>query len=209
MPARGPVITGVVEGRVDEAVFRRLVRMVGAQPGPVLGKLGKGAILKRLKGYNEAARHSPWLVLVDLDHDAPCAPPFCSTVLPDPAPLMRLRVAVREVETWLMGDAVRIAHFLGVSASRIPREPESLPDPKRQMVEIASKSRLSKIRLDLVPRPESGREVGPAYSSRLIEFITRDDGGWRPKIAARQSESLDRCIHALASLARDARARAR
>jgi hypothetical protein len=65
-----PVISGAVEGIVDEAVFTRIVRAVRAEPGPVYGKNGKPQLLERLPGYNNAARFSPWLVLVDLDHDA-------------------------------------------------------------------------------------------------------------------------------------------
>jgi hypothetical protein len=35
------VIYGAVEGLVDEAVVRRLIRHVGAEPGPIYGKNGK------------------------------------------------------------------------------------------------------------------------------------------------------------------------
>lgn len=75
-------ISGAVEGIVDEAVLRRLVQHVGAQAGPVHGKNGKTHLRQRLNGYNQAARFSPWVVLVDLDHDADCAPPFQVTWLP-------------------------------------------------------------------------------------------------------------------------------
>ena len=37
------------------------------------GKKGKDGLLRNLDGYNRAARFSPWVVLVDLDHDADCA----------------------------------------------------------------------------------------------------------------------------------------
>ncbi len=57
-----PVISGAVEGIVDEAIFRRLVRAVRGEPGPVHGKSGKHQLLQRLPGYNSAARLSAWLV---------------------------------------------------------------------------------------------------------------------------------------------------
>ena len=44
-----------VEGIVDEAVARRLVREVGANPGAVYGKKGKAHLRGRLSGYNQAA----------------------------------------------------------------------------------------------------------------------------------------------------------
>jgi len=69
------------------------------------------------------------------------------------------------------------------------------------MVNLARASRRRDIREDLVPRPEGGRQVGPAYSSRLIEFVS---GRWRPEIAARRAESLRRAIACLKRLTRAA-----
>src|SRR5262245_66600073 len=99
-----PVVAGAVEGLVDEAVFRRLVRFVGARPGAVYGKNGKSDLLRRLSGFNEAARYAPWFVLVDLDRDADCAPPFRTSQLSKPSAAMCFRVAVRETEAWLLAD---------------------------------------------------------------------------------------------------------
>jgi hypothetical protein len=63
----------------------------------VYGKHGKPDLLRRLSGYNRAAEHLPWVVMVDLDSDEPCAPPFVAAHLPVPAPWMCLRVVVRTV----------------------------------------------------------------------------------------------------------------
>jgi hypothetical protein len=79
----------------------------------------------------------------------------------------------------------------------VPGPPETLPDPKRVLIELASRSRRREIREDMVPRLGSGRVVGPAYTSRLIEFVTDRRGGWRPGIAARSADSLARCIRRL------------
>ena len=64
------VISGAVEGSVDEAALYRLVAHMGATSGPVYGKRGKPHLRQRIGGYNQTARLSPWVVLVDLDHDA-------------------------------------------------------------------------------------------------------------------------------------------
>jgi hypothetical protein len=61
---------------------------VGTQPGPVYGKNGKQHLHKRITGFNNAARYSPWIVLLDLDHDAECAPPLRSHWLPEAAPFV-------------------------------------------------------------------------------------------------------------------------
>ncbi len=194
------VITGAVEGDVDEAVLRRLVEHVGATPGPVHGKNGKTHLRQRLDGYNQAARLSPCVVLVDLNHDAGCAPPFCASWLPNPAPHMCFRVAVRMIEAWLLADRERLARFLSIRGTQVPLNPEGVDDPKHTMVELARQSRRREIREDMVPRPGSGRAVGPAYTSRLIEFVLEGTSGWRPKVAAKSSDSLDRCLRCLRRL---------
>jgi hypothetical protein len=198
-----PVVNGAVEGPVDEAVARRLLFSVGASPGTIYGKNGKQHVLGRLAGFNNAARLSPWLVIVDLDTDADCAPTVRGRWLPDPAPSMCFRIAVREVEAWLLADQERLAQFLGIPRSRVPSQPETIPDPKRALVDLARRSRRRDIVQDFVPRPASGRAVGPAYASRLIEYVTDHVVGWRPDVAARSSDSLRRCLAHLAALTKE------
>ncbi len=188
------MISCAVEGITDEAVLSRLIREAGASIGPIYGRNGKKQLLDRANGYNHAGRISPWIVLIDLDHDADCAPTFLTSRLPAPASYMHFRIAVKEVEAWLLADRERIANFLGVALSRIPRDPEVMDDPKRVIVDLARGSRRAEIRDDMVPRPEGGRAVGTAYSSRLIEFVSNPNGGWRPDVAAQTSDSLRRCI---------------
>ena len=106
MPA--PVtISAAVEGDVDEAVVRRLILEAGAQPGSVYGKNGKAALRAKINGYNNAARHAPWFVLVDLNGDAECAPPLRENWILAPAPRLCFRVAVRQIEAWLISPSSR------------------------------------------------------------------------------------------------------
>ncbi|MEJ5340500.1 MAG: hypothetical protein WHT09_02945 [Thermogutta sp.] len=191
------VITAAVEGIVDEAVVRRLIQHVGATPGEIYGRNGKQSLRRKVHGYNKAAQHSPWVILVDLDQDAECAPALRATWLADPAPWLCFRIAVRAVEAWLMADRRGIASFLRVALREVPVDPESLTDPKETMVHLARHSRSREIREDMVPRPESGRSIGPAYSSRLIEFATKH---WYPEKAAANCESLQRAIACLERL---------
>lgn len=198
MPAPNPVvISGAVEGLVDEAVLRRLLQDAGASPGPIHGRNGKSYLRRHLAGYNSAARVSPWVVLVDLDHEASCAPELVVLWLSRPAAHMHLRVAVREVEAWLLADRENLAPFLGVATQRISPTPEMIADPKLTMVDLARQSRRREIREDMVPRPGSGRVVGPAYTSRLIEFVGEF---WRPEVAARSADSLRRLRGRLSEL---------
>jgi hypothetical protein len=192
--ANGIIICSVVEGLLDEAVMQRLIAQVNAIPGPAYGKQGKQHIRQKIGGYSNAAQSAPWVVLVDLDDDYECAPLLRNSWLLRPAPHLCFRVAVREVEAWLLADADRIAAFLSVKPGRIPVEPELLNDPKTVLVNLARSSRRKEIRADIVPREGSGRQIGPAYTSRLIEFVS---SSWRPDIAARRSVSLDSAIKRL------------
>ena len=108
---------------------------------------------------------------------------------------------MREVEAWLLGDGERIAEFLGLHVSRIPSQPELLDDPKLTIVNLARRSRRRDIRTDMVPSPESGRQVGPAYTSRLVEFVSH----WRPDAASERCKSLSRAMACLVRIATTAR----
>jgi hypothetical protein len=190
-------ISSAVEGTVDEAVARRLISSAGAAPGPVYGKTGKPQLRRQIRGYGNAARFAPWLVLVDLDDESECAPPLVREWLPLSAPLLCFRVAVRAIEAWLMADRESLAAFLGVARSRIPNSPEEVADPKRAIVNLARSSRRRAIREDMVPRLGSGRSVGPAYTSRLTDYV---ESHWRPETAAQRAESLARAIACLQRL---------
>lgn len=201
MPATaGSFVTGAVEGLLDAAVFQRVVRHVGAASGPVHGMQGKSHLLQRLNGYNQAAAFAPWLVIIDLDNDADCAPSYQQTVLPNPTTRMCFRIAVREVEAWLLADTERIAARLSVAESRVPSAPQQLARPKRSMVDLARRSRRKIIREGMVPRQGSGRQVGATYTSELIGFVSDGRAGWRPGVAANRCDSLARCITCLKQL---------
>jgi len=195
------VLTAAVEGIVDEVVLRKVCDYAGASIGIVYGRSGKSYVLSRLSGYNNSARFRHWVVLLDLDNDAICAPAILPSWLPNPSQLMRLRVAVREVEAWIIADAERLASFLAVAVRDIPASPDELADPKLAVVNLARGSRRRAIRDDMVPKPGSGQSVGPAYASRMIEFLQDPKLGWRADVASLNSESLRKCIAAITGLA--------
>ncbi|MFO1464146.1 MAG: hypothetical protein U1F66_10255 [bacterium] len=190
------LVISAVEGIVDEAVVLRLFDELNIKAGTVYGKNGKPKLKERISAWNKAAQHQTWLVLTDLDNDQ-CAPTLISEWLSRPAKFMNLRVAVRSIEAWLLADKARIADFFRINKSTIPDEPDKLSNPKTKLIELIKRSRSTEIKADMLPRPEGGRQVGPAYSSRMIEFISDKHKGWRPSEAAKNSESLSRCINAL------------
>jgi hypothetical protein len=191
-----------VEGIVDEAVARAVAESRGLRLGNVYGRQGKGQLLKRLSGYMEASIHSPWFVLLDLDTDAECAPAFLDQHASIPPVTLCLRVAVREVESWIMADRSPFARFMGVSGASVPGDPDELDDPKQTLVNLAQSSRSREIRNGIVPTPGGHRTEGPLYTTLLTEFV---EDRWSPGRAATRSPSLTRCLAALERLARHAR----
>jgi len=195
----GVIISGAAEGLLDAAVLRRLIEDNGGVLKEVYGKKGKDHLKNRLNGYNNAANWFPWVVLMDLDHDADCPPALKKKLLPNPSPNMCFRLAVRAIEAWLIADNKSLAGFLGIASSKIPLEPELLEDPKKTMVELAKLSRRRNIREGMVPRQGSGRKVGSDYTFRLIEFVYNY---WKPEIAIGKSDSLRRCCQGIRNLVR-------
>jgi hypothetical protein len=188
----------VVEGPSDVGVARALLKAVGLTPAasPYVMN-GKAHLDSRLPAYCRAAAQAPWLVLRDLDRDAPCAGALVARLAPRRPPLMCFRIAVRSVEAWLLADRARIAEFLHVSPALVPRDPEDESDAKRVLVGLAGRSRRREIREDMAPHWGSTARVGPNYTWRLNQFA---EELWNPRSAARASPSLQRCLAALESL---------
>lgn len=198
MVKNSPVIVyGAVEGDLDEVVLRRLLERKSFYIEGIFGKRGKDFLKAKIGNYNQAAKYNRWIVLVDLNSSAECAPELVSKWLPRCNPYMSLRVVVHAIESWLLSDKEQIAKHLSIPEKYIPPNPESLLNPKQTLVNLAKKSRNKQIREDMVPREKSGRDIGPAYTSRLIDYISNHKDGWRPDVAAQYSDSLRRCINAI------------
>jgi hypothetical protein len=193
------LISAAVEGIVDQAVVQRLIDEAGLSIYSVYGFKGKSFLKQRIAAFNNAGRFNPWLVLVDLDN-CDCAPRLRLKWLADCSRFRRFRIAVRSVESWLMADPDTLSAFLHVRRTSVPVHPDALENPKLSLVNLARHSTRTDIRKDMVPRPTSSSKVGPAYASRLIEYVSDRDCGWRHAQAASASESLRRCRASLRTL---------
>ncbi|GMA51375.1 hypothetical protein GCM10025857_27320 [Alicyclobacillus contaminans] len=185
----------VVEGLVDEAIADRLLREIGI-PGDryiISVRGGRAKIMSKLQNYNYAASRQPWVIFMDLDNDE-CAPSLIARYLPSPNAGMCLRVAVREVESWIMADPTHLANFLGLSPSVVPTSPDAEEDPKLKLLQLARRSRRRDIREDLVVERNGTLREGPAYAGRLQRFVREE---WDVQRAAERSDSLLRCIRGL------------
>lgn len=192
------LFSAAVEGPSDEAALRKIVGFIGDELGKVYGRNGKYSVLSSLHGYNHSARFQPWVVLLDLDNEE-CAVAAKQTWLSNPSPFMCLRIAVRELEAWLLADRERFSSYFSVSQDIVPLNPDGLLDPKLALISTIRRSRRTAIREDMIPDQNLGQSIGPAYTSRIIEYIRSDDG-WRVDIAAENSPSLLRAINAITNL---------
>jgi hypothetical protein len=188
----------VVEDDLSESVLRRLLRdsRQHYEVASVLPGSGFGYIKKRIVDLNRAAAGANYLVLTDLD-TGQCAAALLRDWLPQPRHRNLLfRVAVREVEAWLLADRAEFASFLGVVERRIPQDAEQMDDPKAHLIALARRSRYRRVREDLVPAVGTTAKQGPGYNSRLAEFV---DSRWDPHRAGQRSNSLRRLIERLAN----------
>jgi len=155
---------------------------------------GFGWIKKKIGAFNNAAKGMPYFVLTDLD-TSECAPLLIEQWLNAPRhPNLLFRVAVREVEAWVLGCRESFAAFLGVADNRIPTDVDQIPDAKRFLVNLARRSRKRAVRQDIVPQEGSTAKVGPNYNGRLISFV---ESHWDPAVAKECSLSLRRTVEAL------------
>ena len=197
----------VVEDDLSEAVLKRLLSLTARHVEVVAslpmkkawqtkgGKSGYGYIRKQLPAFNAAASKMPHIVLVDLD-DRDCPPAMIKDWLGSHSrsPDLIVRVAVREVETWLLADQQGMADFLRIQPKCIPTNPERIKDPKRYIVRLAARSRDKTTRESLAPAFGARGKVGPYFARSLAGFV-RDL--WDMDAAKKNSESLRRALAAL------------
>lgn len=157
---------------------------------------GNGPLKAGVKRFIAASHALPHVVLTDLD-SSPCPLALLSDWGADCLPPRVLfRVAVREVEAWLMADRSGIAGFLSVPIVKIPACPEAETDPKQTLIGLARKSRKRRLMQELVPQAGSPNRVGPLYNTRLVEFAS---SVWDVEQARERAPSLDRAMHRLAA----------
>lgn len=186
----------VVEGDLDLFVLEKILTELGINITNVYGKSGRSYIEGKIRAYNEAAKFDNWIVLIDLDNDD-CAPELITKLLPKASSKMCFRIAVREIESWVLGDSDSFKKFFSVNAARIPALPENEVDSKRALLKCIKSSRSSSIKKDMLPSDGSLANVGKLYNSKMAEFIRNH---WRPKEAAKHCNSLKRAISAFKQL---------
>ena len=141
--------------------------------GAVFGREGFGYLKKQAQAFNHAAKHCPFLLLADLDQ-SPCPPQLIADWLKRPRhPHLLLRVAVREVESWLLGDCASISAFLSLKKKFVCGAPEQRADPKDTLLKLAMSSPRRSMRDAIVWQDDSNGKLyqGPDYNAALAQYV--------------------------------------
>jgi hypothetical protein len=191
------------EDALSEAVGCRLIRDFsgGLEVAHTLRKRGSGYLRSSLRKFCELARQMPVVLITDLDtHKCP------ATLIEDWAKneflpgQLTFRVAVRQIESWLLGDVEGIGRLLKVSKAKISKNPDSLSNAKHYLLRLAQHAPRS-IRNELLAKTGAVASQGLGYNEILGEFVRTN---WDPTSAATRSDSLSRAQRRLAELARQA-----
>ncbi len=143
-----------VEDDLSEWMLRRTLHdhPIDFTIGPVFKKGGFGYLKKKTPAFNELSKAAPVLMLTDLD-DCSCPPELLNKWLTKPKnPNFMLRVAVREVEAWLLGCDQELRDFLSLRKVVSFPNPETLKDPKLELLKLADSSSRRIIRKAIVRR---------------------------------------------------------
>lgn len=191
----------VCEGMTDAPILRKIAEELGFSIAEIWEKGGSGNIKKYLASYNQAAQnipHQPWFVVLDLDQKE-CAPSYARECLYQASPNMIFRIAVREIESWIMSDREHFAKFFRIPKEKIPLFPDEEINPKRKLVQLVKEYCNDKnIQLDIIPMGKA--EFGRGYLSQIQKFLFGNKNTWRLEEGIKHSESLQKARERLLEL---------
>ena len=184
-----------VEDRLSDAVATKILEKFDVEIVKRIGYKGKSDLERKTLELNRAANGITVFMLTDLDSPRDCPPRLIqSWVKGTLNPRFFFRVAVMEVESWLMADRVGFANFLSIPIHRIPLPTDDILKPKEYVISLARRSKRRRLRDELVPEPGAKIPVGYGYNTRLIEFVREH---WDLERAATVSPSLKRTLDRL------------
>ena len=179
-----------IEDELSEAISTKILKNFGVEIMTVLGEGGNAYLRRKAPELNRSANGIDIFMLTDLDSPKDCPLKLIHAWIKGPLNSRFLfRVAVMEVESWLMADRDGIAKFLSIPVNRIPLNTDDIPKPKEFLVSLARRSKKRKLRDELVPKPGARIPVGYGYNTRLSEFVREH---WDLERAVTVSPSLKR-----------------
>jgi len=189
------------EDKICDAVAKRLIKEY--TPFKVMEDIrltGNSYLKNNLKNFYQLSLYTPVFLLTDLDRKA-CPLKLIeewhkSVTIPLSHNLL-FRVAVREIESWLLADNQGMQPLLQHKKPFIITNPDELPNPKEKLLRLALKSPKA-IREELVKQKGETVSQGIGYNTTLPQFVYTS---WCPKRASEHSESLRRACERLKQFA--------
>lgn len=160
---------------------------------------GGNAILRtNIAKYLELSARQKVLLLTDLDA-AECAPQLRRAWLNEmPLPEnFTFRIAVKEVEAWLLADRAGFAALLGISDNAIPNNIEDEQNPKATLLRLTRGARSSSVKTSLLPKSGVRAMIGLGYNSVLSEFVRTK---WNIASARENSPSLESAYRRISAI---------
>ena len=186
----------VVEDRFSDAVATKILETFDVKIVGRIGFQGKSDLERKTPELNRAANGITVFMLTDLDSPRDCPPGLIrSWIRGTLNPRFFFRVAVMEIESWVMADRTGFAAFLSVPWHRIPSPTDNILNPKEFLLSLARRSKKKTVREALVPAQGTTRSVGNEYNTFLSEFVREH---WDLERAAAVSPSLKRTLDRLA-----------
>ena len=186
-----------VEDELSEHVAKKTLLSVSPafKIWQVLGGEGFGYLKKNIHKFNQIAQSIPILLITDLDATE-CPPIKLREWGADNLHNnFILRIAVREIESWILADREGFSEYFKISKANVPTEPDGINDPKEYLINIVRKKcNKTVIKQDIVPPKGATSTQGPGYNIRMGDFI---HSKWNPVQAKERSESLFRAIKCL------------
>ena len=184
------------EDELSEAIGLRLIAESPFHEADVLPlrRNGSGYLKSKVESWRQLAGQQVVLLLTDLDQiDCPVAlrNEWLGT-RPVPDRLL-LRIAVREIESWVLADHDAMRKLIG-DRGKLPPAPDELGDPKAFLLNMVRKYAPRDVKQDLLAERGAMASQGLGYNRRLVAWVKSD---WSPDRAAARSLSLLRARQAL------------
>jgi hypothetical protein len=175
------------EDQLSEAIVLRLIDDLPI-PHRVqhrLGRKGNGYLKAKMSSWCSMAQHQVVVVLTDLDR-ASCLLEFRDGWLEAAPPKNLLfRIAVREVESWVLADHVALRKLIG-KKGLLPPAPDDLSDPKRTFLNLVTNAS-RQVKNDLLKTINGNLSAGIGYNAHLTMWVQSE---WNPERAEQRSPSL-------------------
>ncbi len=188
-------VTLVFEDDLSEAVMSRILYHFDDKYEIYQSYSGNGFgyLKSNIKGFSQASVVNPHFMLTDLDnYECPVALKN-DWINFDTHKNFIFRIAVREVESWVLADREGLSQYFNVSIVNFPLNTDEESDPKNKLIQLAKRSNKRTIREDIVPINRNA-SIGPNYNGCLSEFVFNH---WNIENAILHSQSLKRTLEVL------------